>query len=232
MSRSGGKGRNRGSATVELVAITPFVLALAALVLDVRTLGSLRTDLARQTFALAEVIANETETNPLAAVMAAAMDEFGDDSAGTFTVAVVTRGTERGSGVPCVDGQWCLPMVALSWPPTPADGTWNTPGLCPAVGSLPAAGQHFAADQQVLPNENTGGTTPHQNWVSRDMTPEHWWIVVDTCVDPTPGLLWGRVASAFGFDLSPVALRRRATWGSFHSLSDCRWCTTPATPTP
>ncbi|MDE0350780.1 MAG: hypothetical protein OXM56_13890 [Gammaproteobacteria bacterium] len=214
------------------MAITPFVLALAALVLDVRTLGSLRTDLARQTFALAEVIANETDNNPLAAVMAEAMAEFGDDSAGTFAVAVVTRGTERGSGVPCVDGQWCLPMVAVSWPPTPAAGTWNTPTLCPAVGAgLPAAGQHFAADQQVLPNEDDG-TTPHQNWVSRDMTPEHWWIVVDTCVDPTPGLVWSGVASTFGFDLSPLALRRRAAFGSFHRLPDCNWCSTATTPPP
>ena len=229
--RGHGKRRNRGSATVELVAIIPFVLAIAAFVLDVRTLVGFRTDLARETFALAEVIANETQRNPVAAVMGEAMDEFDDDTAGTLAVAVVTRGTERGTGIPCVVDQWCLPRVMLAWPASPDAGTWNTPGLCAAAGTgLPAQGQHFPADQTVLPNENSGGATAQQAWLSRNMRPTEWWVVVDTCLDPTPGLLWSRAVDGLVgdlFDLSGLVVRRRAAWASVHDLADCNWCSTP-----
>lgn len=228
MSRSGGKGRSRGSAMVELFAITPFVFAFAAFVMDMRTLVGFRTDLARETFALAEVIANETQRNPMAVVMAEAMAEFESNSAGTIAVAVVTRGTERGAGVPCVADQWCLPRVALVWPPSPDAGTWDTPGLCAAAGtSLPAQGQHFAADQHVLPNETGSGATSHQGWISRNMRPNEWWVVVDTCLDPTPGLLWSEVPGANLFDLSALVVRKRAAWGSVHDLAACNWCSTP-----
>lgn len=212
------------------MAITPFVLALAAFVMDARTVGSLRTDLARETFALAEVIASETERNPVGAVMAQAVAEFGEDSAGTFSVAVVTRGTERGAGVPCVDGEWCLPRVALAWPQTPAAGTWRGGGLCPTAGTaLPSQGQHFGATDEVLPNEAGDGSTPQQDWLSRNMATTQWWVVVDTCLDPAPGLLWSGVAGLGGdmIDLSGIVMRRRAAWGSVHDLADCRWCTPP-----
>ena len=231
VSRRGSKGQGRGSATVELVAVTPFVLVFAAFVLDVRTLVGFRTDLVRETFALAEVIANETRRNPLAAVMGEAMTEFREDTAGTFAVAVVTRGTERGTGVPCVVDQWCLPRVALAWPASPDAGTWEAPGLCAAAGStLPAQGQHFPADQRVLPNENSDGVTAHQAWLSRNMRPTEWWVVVDTCLDPTPGLLWSRALDGLVgdlFDLSGLVVRKRVAWGSVHDLADCNWCTTP-----
>ena len=225
MSRGDGERWNRGSAAVELVAIMPFVLAIAAFVLDVRTLVGFRTDLARETFALAEVIANETQRNPVAAVMGQAMAEFDDDSAGTLSVVVVTRGTERGAGVPCVADQWCLPMVALAWPASPDAGTWNAPGLCATAGtSLPAQGQHFPADQTVLPNENSDGGAAHQAWLSRNMSATEWWVVVDTCLDPTAGLLWSGVPGADLFDLSGLVVRKRAAWASVHDLADCNWC--------
>lgn len=231
MSRDGGRLRSRGSATVELVAVAPFVLAFAAFVLDVRTLVGFRTDVVREMFALAEVIANETRQDPMAAVMGEAMTEFSDDSAGTLAVAVVIRGTERGTGVPCVADQWCLPRVLLAWPASPDAGTWNAPGLCATAGaSLPAQGQHFPADQTVLPNENGDGTTAHQAWLSRNMRPEEWWVVVDTCLDPTPGLLWsGALDGVIGdmFDLSGLVVRKRVAWGSVHDLADCNWCATP-----
>ena len=148
------------------------------------------------------------------------MAEFDDNSAGTIAVAVVTRGTERGAGVPCVADQWCLPRVALAWPASPDVGTWNTPGLCAAAGtSLPAQGQHFAADQHVLPNETGGGATAPDAWISRNMRPTEWWVVVDTCLDPTPGLLWSGVPGADLFDLSGLVVRKRAAWGSVHDLS-------------
>ena len=232
MSEAVSKGdcrrRSRGSATVELVAITPLVLAITAFVMDMRTLVGFRTDLARETFALTEVIANETQRNPLATVMGQAIAEFDDDSAGTIAVAVVTRGTERGAGVPCPADQWCLPMVALVWPPSPDAGTWNTPAHCGAAGtSLPAPGQHFAAGQHVLPNEAGSGAATHQGWISRNMRPTEWWVVVDTCLDPTPGLLWSGVPGADLFDLSALVVRKRAAWGSVHDLADCNWCGTP-----
>lgn len=231
MSRGSGKARNRGSATVELVAVTPFALALAVFVLDVRTLVGFRTDLARETFALAEVIANETRTDPVGTVMAEAMEEFErNNSAGTLAVAVVTRGTERGTGVPCVVDQWCLPRVALTWPASPDQGTWKTPGLCATAGtSLPSQGQHFPADQTVLPNENSDGATAHQAWLSRNMRPTEWWVVVDTCLDPTPGLLSSGARGVVGdlVDLSGLVVRKRVAWGSVHDLADCNWCSTP-----
>ena len=230
MWRRDGKRRNRGSATVELVAVAPFVLAFAAFVLDVRTVVGFRTDVVREMFALAEVIANETRRDPMATVMGEAMAEFSDDTAGTLAVAVVTRGTERGSGVPCVADQWCLPQVLLAWPASPDAGTWNTPGLCATAGSsLPAQGQHFPADQTVLPNENSEATA-HQAWLSRNMRPEEWWVVVDTCLDPTPGLLWSRALTGIvggTFDLSGLVVRKRVAWGSVHDLADCNWCGTP-----
>lgn len=233
VSRSEGKGRNRGSAAVELVAIMPFVVAIAAFMLDVRTLVGFRTDLARETFALAEVIANESQRNPMDAVMGEAVREFSEnrpESAGTLAVAVVTRGTERGTGVPCAADQWCPPRVALAWPVGPDAGTWNSPDDCAAAGtSLPARGQHFPADQRVLPNEDGSGAAPPA-WLSRNMRPTEWWVVVDTCLDPTPGLFWSRFAKGFRVlgdlvDLSGLVLRKRAAWGSVHDLADCNWCT-------
>ena len=231
MWRNDGKGLSRGSATVELVALTPFVLALAVFAMDVSTVVAFRTDLAREGFALAEVIANETRRNPVATVMAEAMKKFEDNSAGTLAVAVVTRGTERGTGVPCVDGEWCLPKVVLAWPASPAAGSWGTSALCAAAGTgLPAQGQHFPADQTVLPNESSGGTVAHQAWLSRKMRPTEWWVVVDTCLDPAPGLLWGRALKGVVgdlVDLSGLVVRKRAAWPSVHDLEDCDWCSPP-----
>ena len=97
------------------------------------------------------------------------------------------------------------------------------PDLCaPAGTGLPAQGQHFPADQTVLPNENGDGATPHQSWLSRNMRPTEWWVVVDTCLDPTSGLLWS-TAPLVGdfFDLSGLVVRKRAAWASVHDLADC-----------
>ena len=217
----------RGSATVELVFITPLVLAVTALVWDLREVVSYRTDLAREMYALAEVVANQVDLNPIQPAMEQAMKRFEPDSAGTLAVAVVTRGTQRSPGVACVDDEaWCLPMVTVTWPASPAAGAWNSTDHCGGPGSLPAASVHFEADQQVLPNENPTGSTPHEEWISRNMRPGEWWVVVDSCFDPNPGLLWGRMSgfSDWLFDSSGLVLRRRAAWGSVHDLVDCVWC--------
>ena len=224
--------RARGSATVELLVVVPFVLALTALVWDLREFVGYRTDLAREMYTVAEVIANETDADPIAAVIAQAMTRFERRSSGSFAVAVVTRGTERGSGTPCVDdAAWCLPRVTVAWPPTPLEGRWNDSAVCsapspPGVLTLPLPGQHFAADQRVLPNENPDGAESQAEWISRNMRPTEWWVVVDSCFHPNPGVFTGRLVNlgVDMLDVSDFVLRKRAAWGSVHDLVDCAWC--------
>ena len=233
-SAVGQRSNIAGSATVELLSIAPFVLAITALVWDLREFVSYRTDLAREMYALAEVIANETDFNPMQIAMKEAMDRFKKEkSSGALALVVVARGSQRGPGIPCVDDDdWCLPAVTVAWPPTPEAGTWNETDYCgPSDSGLPAAGAHFAADLRVLPNENPDGMAPQEEWISRNMRPGEWWVIVDSCLDPKAGLFWGRLAesrkgSKLFFDPSGVVLRRRAAWGSIHDLSDCAWCGT------
>ena len=224
--------KSRGSATVELLVVVPFVLAMTALVWDLREFVGYRTDLAREMYTAAELIANATDADPIAAVIDQAMARFEPRSSGSFAVAVVTRGTERGSGTPCVDDEaWCLPRVAVAWPPTSVEGRWNESAVCnapgpPGAGTLPSAGQHFAADQRVLPNENPDGAEAQAGWLSRNMRPTEWWVVVDSCFHPNPGLFTGRLLNLGVelFDVSDFVLRKRAAWGSVHDLVDCAWC--------
>ena len=225
--------RARGSATVELLVVVPFVLALTALVWDLREFVGYRTDLAREMYTVAEVIANEPDADLIEEVIAQAMARFEPRSSGSIAVAVVTRGTERGSGTPCVDdAAWCSPRVAVAWPPTPLEGRWNDSAVCSAPGppgvlTLPLPGQHFAADQRVLPNENPDGAESQAEWISRNMRPTEWWVVVDSCFHPNPGVFTGRLVNLGVelFDVSQFVLRKRAAWGSVHDLVDCVWCT-------
>lgn len=223
--------RSRGSATIELVVVAPFVLALTALVWDLREFVGYRTDLAREMYTAAEVIANETDANPIEAVIDQAKERFERRSSGSIAVAVVTRGIERGSGIGCVDDEWCLPRVVVAWPPTPVEGRWNDSEVCgapspPGVLTLPLPGQHFAADQRVLPNENPDGAESQEEWISRNMRPTEWWVVVDSCFHPNPGVFTGRLVNlgVDMLDVSDFVLRKRAAWGSVHDLVDCAWC--------
>ena len=227
------RGPSRGSATVELVVMVPFVLALTGLVWDLREFIGYRTDLAREVFALAELIANETETNPIESVIEAAADRFDAHGAGSFSVAVVVRGTTRGADVACEDGGWCLPRVALSWPAVAQDGLWGDAagtrgGDCAAAGgaALPAQGEHFGAAQQVLPNENPDGGASHVDWISRNMRRNEWWVLVESCLHADRGLFAGALAGLGVelFDTSAFTLRQRAAWGSVHDVTDCLWC--------
>ena len=223
--------RIRGSATVELLVVVPFVLAMTALVWDLREFVGYRTDLAREMYTVAEVIANETDTDPIAAVIAQAMARFERRSSGSIAVAVVTRGTERGSGTLCVDDDaWCPPRVAVAWPPTPVEGRWNESAVCDAPSppgelALPLQGDHFVGVQRVLPNENPD----RANSISWNMRATEWWVVVDSCFHPNPGLFTGRLVNLGVelFDISDFVLRKRAAWGSVHDLADCAWCTPP-----
>ena len=171
------------------------------------------------------------------------MDEvvrrLGRDGAGRIAVALVTRGDRRAAASPiahpgcAVAGEWCLPRVAATWPPadTPEAGTWNAGGDCAGfTPPWPAAGEHFPADLPVLPDEASADTEPpppQEDWLSRNLRPQEWWVVVDTCFHPDPGLFGGVALSGLEFfDISDSALvlRERAAWGSIHDYSSCNWC--------
>ena len=224
---------------MELVAITPFVLALLAAVWDIREFVSHRTMLARDLYVAAQLIADQPAgAVPIGQVMEQLRARLEPRSgAGTLQTAVVVRGTTRPGAVPCPDAEWCPPRIAAVWPAVgDPDGraAWSAAdGPCPSVGDpLPAAGEHFGELQRVLPYEGAdpdgdGPETPPaaEAWVSRNMTATEWWVVVDVCFDPNPGLFLGQLTK-LSVDLldTSLVLRRRAAWGSVHDLADCDWC--------
>ena len=227
-----------GSATVELVVMAPFILAVLALVWDLREYISYRTDLAREMFVVAELIANETDGNPMQGAMPPALNRLGANGGGTVAVAVVTRGEERWGGAdePCPDeAEWCLPRVVNAWPENAADGRFGMDEMAAvcdnAPSRLPPAGAHFQRNEPVLPNENPQNADPapvEPEWISRNMRPAEWWVVVESCFHPNPGLFFGRLVN-LGIDLFDVSgagfvLRKRAAWGSVHDRADCAWC--------
>lgn len=219
-----------GSAAVEFVVMIPFILAIMALVWDLREYIAYRTELAREMFAITELIANELAADPIETIVGRAMARFSENSAGTIAVAVVTRGTLRGVGESCEADGWCRPLVSAQWPPVPEAGSWDEGGDCAGLASrLPAVGEHFTADQPVLPNEVPADADPapaEPDWISRNMRPREWWVVADTCFHPKPGLFFGRLGNlGMGlFDVQGFILHKRAAWGSPHDKADCAWC--------
>ena len=153
-------------------------------------------------------------------------------------MALVTRGDRRLATATAADpicanvGEWCLPRVVLRWPPAGSDlGTWGSSAACAApYMTMPDAGDHFPADVRVLPNEVSPDAVPvppHSDWVSRNLRRQEWWVIVDTCFHPNPGLLGGWVFGGLRFfDTSDSAFvfRKRAAWGSVHDYSSCAWC--------
>ena len=235
---AGGGRRAGGSATVEFVVMVPFILAMMALVWDLRDYVSFRTELAREMFVVAEMIANAPGGNPIDGVMQQARNKLAANGAGTITIAVVTRGEQRwgGSSEPCTDAAaWCLPRVASVWPATPEAGRFGAADRITACATarsgLPTPDAHFSQGQVVLPNESPqDAETPprEQDWVSRNMRPAEWWVVIDSCFRPNPGLVFGRLVN-LTMDLFDVSgegfiLRKRAAWGSVHDRADCAWC--------
>lgn len=233
--------RTGGSAVVELVLITPFLLALLGAVWDVREFVSYRTMLARDLYVAAQLIADQpVGAVPIGQVMEELRARLEPRSeAGTLRTAVVVRGAVRPGGAPCPAAGWCPPRVAAVWPPAgDPDGAaaWSsTAGRPCATGfdPLPPSGEHFRELQRVLPNEGAdpdgggpGTPPPADAWVSRNMTAAEWWVVVDVCFDPNPGLFLGRLTnlSVVMFDNASLVLSRRAAWGSVHDLADCDWC--------
>ena len=223
--------------------MAPFVLLMTGMVWDLREYIAYHTDAARQTYVVAEVIANEvgpgSGTSPIERVITEVIGGLSDDGAGRITVALVTRGdrrldTETAPDPACADsGAWCLPRVTAIWPPAPDPdlGTWNGGGDCAAdTTSLPAAGEHFPAAMTVLPNEvppDAVPPPPQSEWLSRNLRDEEWWVVVETCFHPDRGVFGGMVLNGLKFfDVSDSAfvLRKRVAWGSIHDYSWCNWC--------
>ena len=238
--------RSAGSAAVEFVLMAPFVLVLGAFVWDLRAYISHRTDLAREVYVLAQVIADEADKvdnrNPIRRTnnpnSPGLIDAFiarfeSRGAAGTLDIAVVGRGTtDRGSS-DCADASvWCPPEVIQRWPTTPADGRWAGGGACVlATSGLPDQGMSFAANEVVLPNENE--RQPNEDtWISRRIAPDGWWVVVDVCLHPGPGLFTGPLIQS-GFDLAKGMLdlggtgyrfSLRGAWRSIHNRGSCDWC--------
>ena len=225
--------------------VVPFVLALLAAVWDLRQFIAYRADLAREMYALAQVVSNEPQGGaPLEAAIAAAEERFGPprSTAGVIHAIVMVRGQERADGTACADGAWCPPLVQVAWPGSATNpaGTWpdgaNNP-CAPAGGSaFPAEGSHFGTGERVLPDEGAPGTRgdtalAEENWVSRNIGPQAWWVVVDTCIEPPEGLFLGRLGGLSTPLLrTPFVWRRRAAWPSIHPLATCEWCVVQAPP--
>ena len=214
--------------------MVPFILALMAVVWDVREQLAFRTDIARQIHVAAAAAADSPESagtpadpQPIAQSMAQLRALMESRSvSGSITAAVVTRGTVRSDGTACPDGEWCPPRATVRWPATATEGQWSASGTgCASAGTndLPAVGQHFAADKAILPHEGKAGN--ESAWISRNLGATEWWVVVDACVEPRPGTFSGRLANLpLRLFEDSVVLRRRIAWGSIHELALCAWC--------
>ena len=225
----------RGAAVVEFVIFVPFLLAIMALVWDVREQLAFRTDIARQIHIAAAAAADDPEgTQPFDVAMGRLNDLLGRGRdgdgpgvSGSVAAAVVRRGTVRRDGTACPVDEWCPPAVAATWPATAADGTWTEDGdacATPPAEPLPASDAVFAATAAVLPYESRAGAD-ESAWLSRNLGPDEWWVVMDICFEPRGGTFSGRLANLplRLFDATPV-LRRRIAWGSIHELRECDWC--------
>jgi len=214
--------------------MVPFILALMAVVWDVREQLGFRTDIARQIHVAAAAAADQPDAvgtpadpRPVAEAMGQLRALLEDRSAsGSITAAVVTRGTIRRDGTPCPADGWCPPRVTTAWPTSADPDAWADGGdgcRAPGPSPLPPPGRHFAADDTVLPREALMGT--ESTWLSRNLSATEWWVVVDACFEPRPGTFSGRLANLpiRLFEGTPV-VHRRIAWGSIHELARCRWC--------
>ena len=247
--------RAAGSAAVEFVMMAPLVLILSAFIWDLRAYIAHRTDLAREVYVIAEIIAGAV-ADPFVPVPSASappildefIDRFARRGAGSLDVAVVARGPVRRDGTPCPDpdgtaGNWCPPRVFVRWPATPADGLWRDAGqrlptgadCAPSASTLPDENVDLAADVSLLPNEASASAN-ESDWLSRRMFAEEWWVVVDVCLHPGPGVFTGRLIQAGydALDFGSYTTSFRAAWRSIHDAASCDWCnfgpTAPATP--
>lgn len=231
-------GLRRGSATIEFVVLVPFILVLSAAIWDLRVFTAYRTDIAREVFVIAELIANggdwASETS-VENVIEAAANRLGITSAGELHVAIVARASNRHDGTPCAnDSAWCAPLVAKAF----YDNDFPSgAGDCGSIARiLPDEGDRFDANATVLPFEDMDpdGAGPEsapsvEQWVSRNIGPEEWWVVVDSCSHfgegARPRLIGGRFMhmALATLNVSPV-MQRRSAWVAINDLSECGWC--------
>ena len=266
---------NDGSASLELVVVTPFLLMLMAAIWDVRAYTAYRTDSAREMYAVAELLAASGDdtwtamekTDAATNIINAATARLDDSSVGWLRAVVVTR--QQATSTPVLNSEgrdcddtpadvddpdtpvdettvpWCEPVVRreIAW------ATWGDQGGCATIdSSLPATGAVFAQDELVLPHEDADPdgdgplTAPtHDQWVSRSLAGDEWWVVVETCshfgrdADPndavsSPGLLLPGIEdiSATFFD-ARLTIYNRVAWAAFDELDECHWewCTAP-----
>ncbi len=228
----------RGSAAVEFVVLVPFILVLSAAIWDLRVFTAYRTDVARENYVIAELIANGgtwTSDASVENVIEAAAERLGATSHGVLHVALVTRAAARHDGTACVDdSDWCAPMVTRAFYDYAFPGG---AGDCRNIARiLPDEGDRFDVNATVLPFEGAdpdgAGPDPAPSvdqWVSRNIQPEEWWIVVDSCSHfgegPRSRLIGGRFMNMAlaTLDVSPV-MQRRSAWVAIDDLSECVWC--------
>ena len=229
---------SRGSAAVEFVVLVPFILVLTAAIWDLRVFTAYRTDVAREIFVIAELIANGgdwSSDTSVENVINAAANRLGETSAGVLHVAVVARATTRHDGSACVNAdQWCAPMVAKAF--YDHDFPSGTGGCGSFPRTLPDEGDRFDVDATVLSFEDADPdgpgpevAPPVEEWASRNMQPEEWWVIVDSCSHFGQGprsRLIGRAFMNMGLaslNVSPI-MHKRSAWGSINDLSECVWC--------
>ena len=165
--------RHDGSAAVELVAIAPFVVLLMAALWDLRAFTAFRTDIAREQYAVAELIAGGEDwasEQAVGSAVRAAMDRLARRSAGTMRVSVVTRLRDR-VGPPAVEATnsagrdcdtawdhdsdaatpdqlpWCEPMLLNEIRPNP------DPAPSAAIPTWNGGGDCAAVSSQLPTNE-------------------------------------------------------------------------------
>lgn len=218
--------------------LIPFILVLTAAIWDLRVFTAYRTDVAREVFVVAELIANGgdwSSRRSVEHVIEATTARLAQASAGVLHVAVVRRGPTRHDTSACVDDDaWCAPQVARAF----YNNTFDSGrGGCGNVTlDLPPEGDLFRADQVVLPFEDRDPDGPGPEvaptvdaWPSRNMQPEEWWVVVESCSHfgegSNPRLIGGKFMnmSLDVLDVTPL-MRRRSVWGSIDDYSECDWC--------
>ena len=155
----------QGSASLELVILTPFLLILMAFIWDVRAYTAYRTDMAREMYTIAELLAATgddawTDAQKIAAaenIVDAIVDRLDDSSVGWVRAMIVTRRQDV-PGPPVVeainsDGRDCDAAAAgaddpnTAWDDTTAPwcepqlhreirlATWGDQGACVDIPS-------------------------------------------------------------------------------------------------
>ena len=210
--------------------MVPFVLALMGAIWDLRAYTSYQATLARERFVLAEAITTQVAgTDPGGEALKAAGLRLGRIAVGgRIDAALVVRGTMRHDGSACVADAWCAPLVTKSWPGaiTWSDGTASD---CDIAADLPKDGDHFRADQEILPDDDGtargAAAQPVSAWTSRQIEDNQWWVVLETCILPRPGVFFALLSALDTgmLDLS-FAIRKRAAWPSAQEYPACDWC--------